>query len=319
MLYLNHLFAKRFKSICMTSNRFYLMFLLAASVLFFSCEKDTETGELENETSEDTPTEDVRYYKNPPYPVDADTLRILAIGNSFSLDGMTYVDALVKSAGIDEKRLCLYEATKAGASFSTWLSVLKSEEAVNIWRKAGKVKMKDVGTLPQLLAQPWDVIIVQQVSNQSYKWETYSCLKEYVDFITSSCLNPNVCFAFQLVWSHTPDEMPHVLQGNIACCEKMSKEIGIDVIIPTGIAIQLARGTTLNDDAYMTRDNWHLNRGMACYIASCTWFETLLRPVFGIPVVGNTAKPDGDYSDADILLGQQCAERAVKNPYAEVW
>ena len=65
----------------------------------------------------------------------------------------------------------------------------------------------------------------------------------------------------------------------------------------------------------MTRDNWHLNTGIACYIASCTWFETLLRPVFGVSVVGNTARPTPEYTDADIILGQTCAEWAVQNPY----
>jgi hypothetical protein len=173
--------------------------------------------------------------------------------------------------------------------------------------------MATQGTLAQLLNQPWNVIVVQQVSNQSYVWKSYRNLKEYVEVITSSCPNKEACLAFQLPWSHTPDEMPYVMQGNVACCKKMSQRYGIDVIIPTGYAIQKARGTRLNDPAYMTRDNWRLHPGMACYIASCTWFETLLRPVFDVSVIGNPSSPIGNYSEADILLGQQCAEWAVQN------
>lgn len=289
--------------------------LLFVSLLFFSCEKEDEWGNFNYGTLDDDIENDVCYFNNPPYPADADTLRILAIGNSFTSDATTYIDDLVKASGIDEGRVCLYEVTKGGASFNTWIDIYHDGTAVTLQRKAGKVSMAVQGTLAQVLNQPWNVIVVQQVSNMSYIWSSYVSLKEYVEIITSSCPNQKVCLAFQLTWSHKPDEMPYVLQGNIACCQKMSQRYGIDVIIPTGTAIQLARGTSLNDEAYMTRDHWHLHQGMACYIASCTWFETLLRPVFGVSVVGNDARPQGDYSDEDVLLGQRCAERAVLSPF----
>ena len=292
--------------------------LIVMTFLFLACEKDEDRTPYAQPA--DSPLDDAanggsKYYQNPPYPVNADTLRVLAIGNSFTTDAMTYLDTIVKVAGINADRLCLYKAHKGGASFDTWIEAFHNESAVSLERITGGVTMTSQGTLSQLLNQPWDVIVVQQASNLSYVWSSYASLKEYIALITTSCPNKSVCLAFQLVWSHTPDEMPHVLQGNVACCQQMSQEYGIDVIIPTGTAIQLARGTRLNDDSYMTRDNWHLNTGMACYIASCTWFESLLRPVFGIPIVGNTAKPQNDYPEADILLGQQCAELAVLHPY----
>lgn len=300
----------------MSKLRFLPLFMVA--FLFLACEKDENWmpyGQFDYSTLEDGISADTKYYENPPYPKDADTLRILAIGNSFSTDAMTYMDALVKASGIDANRLCLYETSMGGASFDTWTETFHNKSAVALRRITGGVTMTSQGTLSQLLNQPWDVIVVQQASDLSYVWSSYATLREYVELITTTCPNKRVCLAFQLVWSHTPKEMPYVLQGNIACCQKMSQRYGIDVIIPTGTAIQLARGTRLNDGLYMTRDNWHLNTGMACYIASCTWFESLLRPVFGIPIVGNTAKPQNDYTEADILLGQQCAERAVLQPY----
>ena len=287
-------------------------------LLFLACEKEEGRrayGLFDYSTLEDGISADTKYYENPPYPVGADTLRILAIGNSFTTDAMTYIDTIVMASGIDTGRLCLYDVCKGGASFDTWIETFHDKSAVNLNRITGGVTMASQGTLSQLLNQPWDVIVVQQVSDLSYVWSSYTSLRQYVELITTACPNKSVCLAFQLTWSHTASEMPYVMQGNVACCQKMAQRYGIDVIIPTGTAIQLARGTQLNDDAYMTRDNWHLNTGMACYIASCTWFEALLRPVFGIPVVGNTAKPHNDYTEADILLGQQCAERAVLQPY----
>lgn len=307
--------------ILVMSQLFRLLFLLAVGVLFLSCNKEDEFphGNFNYDSLSDGIPDSVKYFENPPYPIDADTLRILIIGNSFSSDAMTYMDTLVKASGIDEGRVCLYEACESRASLTTWTEIFHHEKTVTLQHRAGRAAMSTEGTLPQLLNQSWNVIVVQQVSNYSYVWSSYATLKEYVELITSSCPNKNVCLAFHLTWSHRPSEMPYVLQGNIACCQKMSQRYGIDVIIPTGTAIQLARGTRLNDAAYMTRDQWHLNLHIASYIASCTWFEALLRPVFGVPVVGNASRPQRYYSEADILLGQQCAEQAVLHPYESEW
>ena len=289
-----------------------LLTMLAVVALFLSCKKEEETVPPSYSIPANT-----KYYDNPPYPVDADTLHILALGNSFSNDAMTYIDTLIKASGIDEGRLCLYEAAMRAASFDTWIKTYRDKTPLDMVRRAGKVTMANQGTLPQLLNQPWDVIIVQQVSNKSYVWSSYTSLKEYVELITSSCPNKKVCLAFQLVWSHTPDEMPRVLRDNITCCQYMSRLYGIDVIIPTGTAIQLARATYLNDDSYMTRDNWHLNTGIASYIASCTWYEKLFTPVFDVPVADVSSIILPGYSEADMLLARQCAERAIQNPY--IW
>ena len=296
-------------------NKLLFPLLLTGLFLFFSCEEEGPLGEFDYSTLDDGIAPDTKYFNNPPYPTGADTLRILAIGNSFTSDATAFLDALVKASGIDEGRICLYMVTEGGASFDTWIDNYRDEKPLNLQHVAGKVRMAVKGTLAQLLNQQWEVIVVQQVSNLSYVWSSYASLKQYVELITSSCPNSNVCLAFQLLWSHTVLEMPYVLQGNIACYKKMSQRYGIDVIIPTGTAIQLARDTRLNDKDNMTRDNWHLNQGVASYIASCTWFEALLRPVFGVPVVGNSAKPKSGYTEADILLGQQCAANAVLHPY----
>mgnify|MGYP002858860844 CR=1 FL=1 len=258
-----------------------------------SCEREDGWGEFDESTLDDGIPDDVCYFTNPAYPTDADTLRILAIGNSYTEDATTYLDSLVIHAGIDPQRVCLYQAVTASATFETWVNIYTSDSSVTLTRRVGKVKMLEHGTLQELLRQPWNVIVVQQASNQSYVWSSYLYLKPFVELITSNCLNPQACLAFQLVWSHTQSEMPYVLQGNIACCQKMIRRYGIDVIIPTGTAIQLARSTTLNAPLYMTRDRWHLHQGIACYIASCTWFQTLFTPVFSTSVLGNPAVPIG--------------------------
>lgn len=293
--------------------------MYAALPICFSCEKDAEFGEFDYRTLEDGIPDDVKYFTNAPYPANADVLRILAIGNSFTDDATLYLNDLVQASGIDMDRCCLYKVMMSSAGFDTWIHQFYSDGLIYPLHVTGNVKMEAPNSFSALLAQPWDVIVIQQVSTMSYQWKSYDCLKEYVELITSTCPNKDVCLAFQLVWSHGAWEMPYVMQGNIACCKKMAQRYGVDVIIPTGTAIQIARGTSLNDQKYMTCDNHHLNKGMACYIASCTWFEKLLTPVFGVSVMGNPARPSGEETDEAVRLGQRCAVYAVGHPYDETY
>lgn len=293
---------------------FSLLLLTALTLTTSSCQDD-DMHDFDYATLEDGIPGDVCYFTNPPYPADADTLRILAIGSSFTNDATSYLDTLIKASGIDTQRLGIYKVVMPFARFNTWVDIWKRQESLYLQQIGGDVKMKSYGSLQDVLSQAWDVIVLSQASDASYQWSTFASLKEYMEIVCNACPNRKVCFAYQLQWSHTPKEMPYVMQGNVACCEKMSQRYGIDVIIPCGTSIQIARGTALNDSRYLTRDNYHLNLGMGCYIASCTWFQKLLYPVFGCSVVGNQARPDGNYRQDEILLGQRCAEYAVDHPY----
>ena len=64
----------------------------------------------------------------------------------------------------------------------------------------------------------------------------------------------------------------------------------------------------------LTRDGFHLSRQHGRYIAACTWFESLIKPVFGKSVKGNPCLlEDTEYSitKKDARLCQKCAIKAV--------
>lgn len=252
---------------------------------------------------------------NPEAPLTGRTLRILAIGNSFTADGTAYLSLMVRNANINGREICLYNATIPGASIDTWLDVYENDTPVKLTRMMYGIPMNEEGTLRQLLAQPWDVIVIQQVSTLSNRWENYDKLEYYIDIVRTHCPNKDMHIAFQQVWSHTPNEDPAMYIGNLECSQKVARLIGPQWIIPTGQAIQLARLTSLNDSKYMTCDNHHLNHGIACYTASATWFETLIAPVFKRSIMGNPATPKGNYTEEEILLSQQCAVQAVQSPF----
>lgn len=82
------------------------------------------------------------------------------------------------------------------------------------------------------------------------------------------------------------------------------KEEGLDLIVPCGTAIQLARKSFIGDN--MNRDGYHLNLVYGRYTAACTWFEAL----FKTSVVGNSYAPKG-MSPQLIRATQNAAHKAV--------
>lgn len=287
-------------------NSRYILYISISLLTLFSC-SDTYEADENNE--------EVFGYINPQYPVDVDTLRILAIGNSFSFNSLNYIESLIDSSHIDKKKICIYDVHIESATFNTWIMQFENNTQLVLSNRTSDKRMQVKGTISQLVSQNWDVIVIQQASDYSNIWSSYRDLKKLIPEIINNCPNKKLCLAFQLVWSHKESEMPSLLDENIMCCKKMIKTYGIDVIIPTGTAIQLARGTSLNDGMYLTKDNWHLNDGIGNYIAACTWYETLITPVFHESIIGNNAMPIGNYSKEQILLGQRCAYQAVLSPY----
>lgn len=263
---------------------------------------------------------------NAGFPVMSNSLKVLAIGNSFTDDGTAYLQELVTASGIDQSQLCVYFKSYGGASINKWLELTAANYQFGITRRAGKYNMPiTVGTLQSVLAQDWDVVVIQQVSDSASIWSSFENLDEYLKIIRTNCSNPNLCIAYQLPWSRNPNMQSQYLK-NVECYRRASFKNGIDYIIPTGTSIQNARNTSLNDEYGILRDDRHLSYGLGRYIAACTWFEKLISPAYGVSVLGNKAIHMVSESESENVrskdvttpiakLCQSCAYAAVTNPY----
>lgn len=267
-------------------------------------------------------------------PVGKGSLKVLAIGNSFLDDPMAYLESLVQASGIDRSTLCVYSAVRSGVPLEFWANTCKNGDEVTINLRAGNFTMTTTqAPLKELLAQDWDVVTVQQLSILAQDPEKLSPYLPYlVNQIRELCPNKDVVIAFQQVWSYwrENDNLQTSLENwqRINEVAKLSYKYGIDMIIPTGTAIQNARATDRNVHHGFTRDGQHLGYGVGRYVAACTWFEALIAPVYGVSVVGNAAnheitdkeKADSKnettaVTDINRLLCQQCAALAVTNPF----
>lgn len=275
----------------------------------------------------------IKYYRNNPLPT-TDSLRILAIGNSYTDDATAYLNSLITKAGIDSNRICIYVGSIGSASLQTWAEIYENDKFVNITRRAGNLEMKNNGTLKELLAQHWDIITLQQESSKAINFNTFNpWLSRIINYIKQDCSNTEVALGWQMAWSYWSNygNAPKGKERYELICSAIKTQIkknGIDIIIPIGTAIENARMSSLQTKHDLTRDGTHLCFGAGRYIASCIWYETLIAPVFGKSILhtyvihsitdeekNSSLFETVEVNNTNYLLCQKCAEYAKIYPY----
>lgn len=253
------------------------------------------------------------HYKNNPLPLWKDTLKILTIGNSYSDDMMSYVGSLAAAAGISPNKLGMYRTYQGSGSLQNWCEnyengvILPATDPDRSCVKAyGNISMITTGTLAQILAQDWDIVILHQASKFAADYTSFNpYLTKLVGYIRENCTNQQVCIAWQSVWSYksgytssgiTYEDSEARWAEICDATKQMMHNDGIDIIIPTGTAIQNARAFQELNPSFnaentgeVTRDGTHIEFGVGRYIIACTFFQTILAPIFGVSVLGNTA------------------------------
>lgn len=246
---------------------------------------------------------DIPFFHNTPLPDHADSLRILAIGNSYTTDGTAYIASMARDLGIDSTSYSLYTLTRGGASLKFWSGMLRDTATFSLTKVAGteagtgSKAIRTTGKLRELLSQHWDIVVLQQFSHEATDYQSYNpYLRILIEAVRTEGRNPQVSIAWQLVHAYgTGYEGNNGLVGDqrwegiASVTSQMSQREGVDIIIPTGTAIQIARHTELQNEYDLTRDYVHLCYGVGRYIAAATWLQALFAPIYGIDVTHCTA------------------------------
>ena len=258
--------------------------------------------------------------------VSAATLvRMLAIGNSFSEDALeAYVGDLAKADGV---QVIIGNLYWGGCDLATHWNNASTNNPGYSYRKIvvdangviTKTTRESTSIEDAVQDENWDYIAFQQVSQHSGKLSTFfpyiTNLKQYVSNLKT---NPSVKYMLHRTWAYTTNsthseyEYYHnnqleMYDSIINVYDEVSARTGIDIIIPTGTAIQNERSSYIGDN--LNRDGYHLTYGLGRYTAACAWYEKIV----GRPVVGNTFKPS-DVSTYDANIAQNAAHFAVTNP-----
>ena len=246
-----------------------------------------------------------------------EVVRILAVGNSVSDDGVEYLDELAKAAGI---RLIVGNLYIGGCSLERhWENVSKGLPAYDYRKNCEGVQSNTPKTslLSALQDEPWDYITVQQVSQNSGLYDTYyPFMPSLLQYLRTHATNPGVRFAIHQVWAYACDsnhsgfanydnDQSRMYREIVKTVNRVSRKEHIPIVIPSGTAIQTGRN--LMGDR-MTRDGFHLDYGLGRYIAACTWYETFFGPVEGNPFHPESVSP------REAALGQRIAHTALQHP-----
>ncbi len=252
-------------------------------------------------------------------------LRVLAIGNSFSVDALE--QEMVSVAHLAGQEMIIGNLYIGGCSIDTHYRNLTDSLPAYSYRKFGTsiagVDTVDNCRLHQaLLDEPWDVITFQQASHFSGQYDTYANLPALIAGVRA-IVGDNPRFFWHQTWAYSPNsthsafpnygsDQMQMFDAILATLRRVladnSQLVGV---IPSGTAIQCARTTSLGSD--LTRDGYHLSYEMGRYIASCTWYGALFnRPTSTITYTPPTAA----YTPDDYRLARLAAQRALISPLA---
>lgn len=274
------------------------------------------------------------------------TVRVMAVGNSFSRNAFQFLDKVAAAAG---DTVIATNAMIGGCEFARHVRHLEAFEADPSSTEGrpypGGKSLKDL-----LTAQPWDVVTIQQVSRKSFLHETF---QPHVDRLVAYIREhaPQAEIVIHQTWAYRDDhgfkDLPldnpdTMYKGLRAAYDKLAEETGFR-LIPCGDAFEAARrdaawGPFVGDPAFDPTTAKHpalpvekraLHSGYfwkqdaktgeyklgkdafhanreGAYLLGCVWYEFL----FARSVVGNAFLPQGMAAE-DAAILQKVAHRVV--------
>ena len=244
-------------------------------------------------------------------------LKILSIGNSFSVDSLEYVYQVAQDAGIE--KVVLGNLYIGGCTLATHLSNATNNSGAytyytntnGTWSSKGGVSIKTA-----VESDDWDFITMQQASGSSGVGETYADVAKLIDIVEP--LNPSARIVWHMTWayqqnsSHSEfskyDKNQTTMYNAIISAVKgnILAEDRIELVIPAGTAIQNARTSYVGDT--LTRDGYHLSYDLGRYIGSLMFVKSLT----GMSIDAVDYAPDGvDETERAMAI------EAVNNAYAK--
>jgi len=248
-----------------------------------------------------------------------DVLKVLAIGNSFSIDGMEYVYQIAQDQGV--KKIKLGNLYIGGCTLATHYSNFQSNNTAYTYyvnTDGNWVANNNYSLRAALKSDDWDVITFQQASGYSGVADSYDTLPDLIAGVKTLC--PDAKLGWHMTWAYQGDsnhadfgkynnDQATMYQAIVSAVQsKILTNSDIDFVIPAGTAIQNARTSLLGDT--LTRDGYHLSYDVGRYIAGITWVEALT----GKAVTDLTYCPAGITKDI-MELCVESAANAAQVPY----
>ena len=246
-----------------------------------------------------------------------ESISILAVGNSFSVDAMRHhLYPMLRDAGYQNIRLGILYI--GGASIDTHYDNLRldrgkyqyQETTNGTWNYTENYKASTAFALTD-----WDIVTVQQVSGQSGRGPSYENLGALMDLLLPQIGDAKVYW--HMTWAYQQDsthsDFANYNKDQMRMYRGITKNKIVNNpdfagIIPSGTAIQNLRTSGLGDT--LTADGYHLKDTYGDYTAALTWFCMFS----GRPAASTNYRP-GTISDYFDEIAQS-VDNALATPFA---
>lgn len=252
------------------------------------------------------------------------SIKILAVGNSFSTDAMQYLWDICKDAGINE--VILGNLYIGGCSIDTHASNLQYNLGAYTYYKNTNgewTTKKNVKAYNALIEEEWDYITIQQTSKTCGLPESYSKLGTVLNFLDLNKTNPNARLIFHMTWAYQQDST-HSSFPNYNNDQMTMYQMTVDTVqsavltnwlvngvIPAGTSIQNIRTSYVGDT--VTRDGYHMSHDYGRYTVAMTWYAYLTG---GSPDAVDWVPAEQPQLADHLTVIRESVENALKNPYA---
>ena len=225
--------------------------------------------------------------EKPAILPEGKSFKVLAIGNSFSVDAMQYLYGLAKDAGYTE--IILGNLYIGGCSLERHAGNVGTGQAAYEFyiNRDGKWTTRKGATIADgLKYADWDCITIQQASGYSGIENSY---EPYLSTIIAAVrkARPNAKLVWHMTWAYQGNSThaDFAKYGNSqqtmykSICGAVQSAIlnkhadDFDGVIPSGTAIQNLRTSFIGDN--LARDGYHLSYDAGRYTAALTWLKAL--------------------------------------------
>ena len=253
------------------------------------------------------------------------SLKVLAIGNSFSEDSMKWLYNIAQSKGYNN--ITLANAYIGGCTLQTHYnnSVSGSGAYTYQFNDSGEWRSISGKSLEYCIkAEDWDLITLQQASGSSGMPDTYEpYLTNLIEYVNNTKTNPDAKLAWHMTWAYSQnsthgeyykynnDQMTMYNAIVSATQSKVLPHDELSFVIPTGTAIQNIRSSAIGDS--LNRDGFHLDYNLGRYTAGLTWFAAIT----GESIDDITYVPDATAIPSYYLVAvKEGVNNAINTPYS---
>lgn len=214
------------------------------------------------------------------------TLKILALGNSFTVDATRHLWGIAHNGGVEN--VVVGNLYIGSCTLDThWNNISNDLSRYTYYKSTSAAKpttTENYSVERALNDEDWDVFVFHQASISASKPETYTHFNEIIDYMTSN--KPNATAFYQSSWAYQHDsthsgfhetykgDQMYMYNKLLECTRQVAlPNERIHAIIPVGTAAQNLRTTYIGDT--ITRDGYHLNYGFGRYMAGLAWFAVI--------------------------------------------